>query len=346
MPQVARRILVLNSHEAWVSQLGRLPIDIDIAVGLSGRVTRGWDERMRPVPPNARIVQLDQALTDGQSYDVAVAHSVTDLLEIKGLNIPKVLVLHTTLEGRLVEQQSSLTPVQIGAETMKYLKLIKAQPMSVSELKRRSWGIEAEVVGFSVDVSDYPVATCEKAQGLRISNLFNARQRILLGDFHREVFDGLPIEIVGVNDDIPGSTPAADWTDLKERIAKSRFYIHTADPCLEDGYNMATVEAMAAGLPVLGNRHPTSVVEHEKSGFLSDDPAELRHFAELLLADQNLARRMGQQARLRAAEVWSPERFEKGFLRVLQKARSKFHGASAARGRPSKKPVVTRTRRR
>lgn len=343
---VARRILVLNSHEAWVSQLGRLPIEMDIAVGLSGRVTRGWDERMRPVPPNARVVQLKDALMSAESYDVAVAHSVTDLLELKSLNIPKVFVIHTTLEGRLVEQDSALTARQVGAETLKYLKLIKAQPMSVSELKRRSWGIDAQVVGFSVDVQDYPTATCEKAQGLRISNLFNARQRILLGDFHRAVFDQMPIEIVGVNDDIPGSTPASDWNDLKTRISQSRFYIHTADPKLEDGYNMATVEAMASGLPVLGNRHPTSVVEHGKSGFLSDDPTELRRFAEKLLTDRRLALEMGQEARRRAAEVWSPDRFERGFLGVLKKARVKFHGPSASRGRPNKTPGSTQSKRR
>ena len=39
---------------------------------------------------------------------------------------------------------------------------------------------------------------------------------------------------------------------------------------------MATVEAMAAGMPIIGNRHPDSPVEHGVNGFLSDDPAELK----------------------------------------------------------------------
>ena len=60
---------------------------------------------------------------------------------------------------------------------------------------------------------------------------------------------------------------------------------------------MATLEAMAAGLPVLGNPHPTSPIEHGVSGFLSDDPAELHASAERLLQDRELAVHMGKEAR-------------------------------------------------
>jgi hypothetical protein len=42
------RLLVLNCHEAWVYQLRRLDMPMDIVVGLPGRYTAGWDEGMRP----------------------------------------------------------------------------------------------------------------------------------------------------------------------------------------------------------------------------------------------------------------------------------------------------------
>jgi len=59
---------------------------------------------------------------------------------------------------------------------------------------------------------------------------------------------------------------------------------------------MAALEAMAAGMPVLGNRHPTSSIEHGKSGFLSDNPYELQKYAMILLDDRDLAVKMGRQA--------------------------------------------------
>jgi glycosyltransferase involved in cell wall biosynthesis len=102
-----------------------------------------------------------------------------------------------------------------------------------------------------------------------------------------------------------------------------RFYIHTADPRLEDGYNMASLEAMAAGMPVLGNNHPGSPVRHGVSGFLSDDPSELHGYAELLLANQDLAVRMGAEARKTVYQELSLKKFKEGFLRSIEKARQK-----------------------
>lgn len=320
-----RRILVLNSHEAWVAQLDGLPFEFDIAVGLSGRSHAGWDERMRPVPRNARVIDIKDALLQTEPYRAVIGHSVTDLLEVKRLEIPKLLIIHTTIEGRLAEAPGNVSAKRLSDETKKYLKLIRGHVVAVSRLKQRSWNLKGDLLGFSVNIDDYPPATQEKAQGLRISNHFNKRRTILMADFHDAAFAGLPIEFVGENDDMPGVTAAKDWADLKRRLAESRFYIHTADPRLEDGYNMATVEAMASGLPVLGNRHPSSVVEQGVTGFTSDDPAELRAHAEQLLQDHALALKMGKAAREQAADIFSRERFCDGMMKALARSKANFY---------------------
>ena len=72
---------------------------------------------------------------------------------------------------------------------------------------------------------------------------------------------------------------------------------------------MATLEAMAAGMPVLGNRHPTSPVLHGISGFLSDDDDELLSYAKMLIADQDLAVRMGEEAYKIIVKRFSPSIF-------------------------------------
>lgn len=99
--------------------------------------------------------------------------------------------------------------------------------------------------------------------------------------------------LVGRNPDMPGVEPARNWEHLKEIFSQHRFYAHTADPLYEDGYNMASIEAMAAGLPVLSNRHPSSPIQHGVNGFVSDDPTELNHYAKLLLEKPDMARSMG-----------------------------------------------------
>jgi len=86
---------------------------------------------------------------------------------------------------------------------------------------------------------------------------------------------------------------------------------------------MATVEAMAAGMPVIGNRHPTSPIRHGVNGFLSDKPEELRKFAMMLLEDKNLANSMGEQARKTAIEEFGVLRFKEQFERSIETARRK-----------------------
>jgi glycosyltransferase involved in cell wall biosynthesis len=87
---------------------------------------------------------------------------------------------------------------------------------------------------------------------------------------------------------------------------------------------MATIEAMAAGMPVLGNRHPTSPIKHGLSGFLSDDPDGLRKYARILLEDRDLAAKMGQQARKTAVEHFSVSKFKESFLESIETARRKW----------------------
>jgi len=196
--------------------------------------------------------------------------------------------------------------------------------VAVSSLKGRSWGFANDIVPFSADAGDDLPWQGDLARGLRVSNHILRRPKILLWEFHQQAFGGLPVTLVGHNPALPDVHPAGSWAELQRIFRRHRFYIHTADPCLEDGYNMATLEAMAAGLPVLGNRHPTSPVEHGVSGFLSDDPAELRGYARRLLEDRALAAQMGAAARECVARRFSRAHFRTGFCRSIETAQRQW----------------------
>ena len=94
------KLLVFNCHEAWVYQLGGLGYGLDIIVGLQGRYTGGWDERMRPLPPKARTMTLEAALSSGVSYHCIICHNITDLLDVKSLPGPRIVGLPRLNEGR------------------------------------------------------------------------------------------------------------------------------------------------------------------------------------------------------------------------------------------------------
>jgi glycosyltransferase involved in cell wall biosynthesis len=319
-----RRLLIFDCHEAYVYQLRLLGQPMDVIVGLKGRHTSGWDYAMRPAPPDSRMIRLPEALSAAEPYDCIIAHNLSDLLDVKSLAGPRLLVIHETLEGNAIAQGSATPPEEIRRAVEQYLDLVGAHAIAVSPLKARSWGLANEGVPSTAEPADYPPYSGDLARGLRIANQIRRKARTLLWNFHEQAFSGVPLTLVGRNEDMPGVAPALDWTDLKEFLRRHRFFVHTADPSLEDGYNMATLEAMAAGLPVLGNRNPTSPIVHGISGFLSDDPAELRGYALRLLEDRDLAMRMGSEAQKTVAAKFSPIDFVGGMGAAIETARRKW----------------------
>ena len=319
-----KTLLVFNCHEAWVYQLGRLGYALDIIIGLQGQHHLTWDEQMRPVPPNSRLITLSEALKSQKRYYCIITHNVTDLLDVKFRLEPRLIVIHSTIEGRMLEEKSKVEPERIRQMLCKYLELVGGHLVAVSMLKGKSWSFTEDIVIVSVEPGDYLPYSGQNACGLRICNFIKSRKKILLWDFHKRAFDGIPVELVGHNPDMPGVTAAKNWDHLKKMLQMHRFYIHTADPRLEDGYNMASIEAMAAGMPVLGNQHPSSPVEHGVSGFLSNDPDELQRYARILLDDRDLAVRMGAEARKVVLEHFSAAKFKKAFLQSIETARHKW----------------------
>ncbi len=304
------RILTLNCHEAWVHQLGLLGEPFDVVDGLPGRPVARWDERVRPVPRGARLLSLEEARDSPEPWTCVIVHSPQDLVDVRTIRAPKVLVLHVHLAHRARQDHLHAPPAGYLESVHAFVRGARAHVVAVSRRKAESWGFpDAPLVPFAIDPASRRPWTGEVACGLRVASQITAKRATLLWDFHERAFGGLPVRIVGLNPDMPGIEPSRSFDDLRDLLARHRFWVHTADPALEDGHNMATAEAMAAGLPVLGNRHPTSPIEHGVSGWLSDDPEELAAHARALLADRELARGLGEAARRRAAELFAPFRF-------------------------------------
>ena len=319
-------LLVFNCHGAWVYQLGVLGYNLDIIVGLKGKKHPAWDKRMRPVPPSSRLITLSEALKSTTNYYCIVTHNMTDLLDVKLRPEPRINVIHLMIETRALEEKSKIAPEKMKEVLREYLELIGGHAVAVTMSKGKSWDLTEDIVRNSSNPEDYLPYSGHLACGLRIANSIEKRKKYLLWDFQEIAFSTIPIRIVGHNPGMPGVEASKNWDHLKEMLQSHRFYIHTADPKYEDGFNMAALEAMAAGMPILGNRHPTSPIQHGKSGFLSDNPNELQKYARLLLEDRDLAVKMGREAQKIVLERFSTNRFKEAFLKSIEIAREKWAG--------------------
>lgn len=315
------RLLTFNCHEAWVHQLGLLERPIDVIDGLAGRYAERWDDRMRPVPQSARLIDLATAQRSTERYDCIIGHNLTDLLEVKALDAPRILVLHVTLDHRVHQAGLKQAPADLRDTIARYLAYVGGHAVAVTAMKRDNWQLGGSVVESAADPEQYRPWTGHIRRGLRVANQIQARRQYLYWDFHEAAFGSrIPIDILGHNPEM-GVEPAASWDALKHELAAHRFFVHTADPALEDGFNMALIEALAAGVPIIGNRHPTSPIEDGVQGLLADSPQELAGHAERLLADDALAKKMSENARQLAQDRFSPGSFVSGFERAIASAR-------------------------
>jgi len=215
-----KTLLVFNCHEAWVYQLGALDFKLDIIVGLKGRYKAGWDEQMRPMPANGRVIGLEEALKEKQEYYCIVTHNITDLLDVKTRNEPKLIVLHSTLEGRAMEEKARRRPEELKDILRKYLATIGGHAAAVSLSKGQSWGWTETIVPFGINADDYYPHTGEEACGLRICNFIESKRKILLWDLHEKAFAGVAVRLVGHNPKMAGGKAAGDWEDLKRQMQR------------------------------------------------------------------------------------------------------------------------------
>ncbi len=317
------RLLTLNCHEAWVHQLDALGWPLDIIDGLPNRYVLEWDRRIRPVPTRATLTNLETIRRQRRRYDCIIVHNMADLMVVKEIPGPRIMVLHASLEWRNQSSSEKVSPEVVRTTLDTYMTRVGGHIVAISPMKARSWGFEEDIVPCGVDIDGYPPWSGEVASGIRVANHILEKAAALDWDFHRAAFQNIPMKIVGHNPTMPGVEPSRDWDHLKSLLQRHRFFVHTANPAMEDGYNLATMEAMAAGLPVLGNHHPTSPIEHGVSGFLSDDPEELAHSARLLLNDRALAQRMGRAARDRVRELFSLRQFSLNFKKSIKTAQKK-----------------------
>ena len=109
------------------------------------------------------------------------------------------------------------------------------------------------------------------------------------------------------------------YRDAGEVLGAMDIYVN---PCVDEGFGIAVVEAMLAGLPVVIARagsHP-ELIRDGQSGFLYEagDPEALAERILRLTENPEEAARTGMQARLHAATHFTSARFVSEYLRALQ----------------------------
>jgi hypothetical protein len=180
------------------------------------------------------------------------------------------------------------------------------------------------VIDHGVRVPDDAVYSGKRAFGLTAVNNIRTRGRRTGADILRAAQEEVPIDLVGMDAPSVGGLGEVSPPRLPAFMSRYRFYFN---PCRYTSLNLAVIEAMAVGLPVVGlaTTEMVSVVQSGVSGYLDNRLPVLVAYMKRLLNDPALARRLGDGARRQARARFSLERFaadwDDAFQRVAGRGR-------------------------
>ncbi len=317
------KIVTFNWHTPYLHMLaGAGNHKFDVAPPEApGRESVSWDENMRPQPANVTLVSRRTAfdrLAESGYYDLLIAHNIKDIIATVTIDLPKILVFHNNLstEAALGNKSAEIDDYRKSVRTL----VSGVNLVFISETKRRDWRLAGEVIFPGIDVEEYGGFSGEEARALCVGNGIAGRDLMTGFTLQKKVLADFPNTLLGDNPDIPGSTPSVDWNGLKEAYRKNRLFFHSSMPPWEDGYNLALLEAMATGMPVVSMANPTSPITDGENGFVSDDPEVLKRRVRELLEDKELAFQVGEKGRGVAKTFFPISRFREKWNGAIERA--------------------------
>jgi glycosyltransferase involved in cell wall biosynthesis len=305
------RILTFNWHEPYICALAKTGHAFDVVERDKGGY-RGWMYEQRPLPPNVRIVKdatARQRLRAGE-YSVVVCHNLTDLGWVGEYRVPRIVLFHNMLTtelalgGNVVDGEAYRAQVRTRVANDPLLSCV-----FISDGKRADWGLAGDVITPGIDLADYGGYEGGEARVLRVANLLRERDLMLGYTAQRQILQGIPSTLLGLGTEEYGGRFSTGWDDLRGCFRSHRLFLNTTVDGYEDGYNLAMLEAMATGTPVVSTANRTSPIVDGVNGFVSADLPTLSDRINQLLRNPEEARQLGAAARATVATQFSMDTF-------------------------------------
>ena len=310
---VAPRYLTFNWHETYVHTLASVGGLWDIVPRTKGGRDDWWTE-VRPLPVNGRLVSVGDAVAAARrgEYHAVVCHNLLDLELVADTGSRTVTIFHTSRHLELAYGLNADAFAERGVPLLQRSTLV-----FVSSMKQASWGLDGQVVLPGVDHEAYDGWTGDETRVLHVGNLKRELAAVNGMAELEAAVAGLPFTLVGLNPTIAGARLSGGWDDLRSTMRRHRVYLHATRAPFEDGYNLAMLEAMATGMPVVALDHPGCPIEDGVSGRRGPTGQALRLPLLELLEDPATGRHLGQQARQTVIEQFPIARFRDTWRALL-----------------------------
>ena len=298
-------ILTFPTHERYETQLCKTGHNF-YSLNFSNQ-PKYWNKSQTSVPTNYFILPKD-LICEYLNYDFILVQSKFWQFELARkinniLNVPIIVLEHTLPTSK---QQAV------------FRNLLGDINIFISNFSKNAWGIDKNsfVIKHSVDTKTFNNYEQERDNKiLTVANDFINRDYCLNFGGWKRVTANLPVTLVG---DTEGLSSAANSIDELVNIYNNHsIYFNSSTlspiPC-------SLLEAMACGCAVVSTATCMipEIIENGVNGFISNDENELRQFLENLLLDQELARKIGNNARNTIITKFTEEKFIHNWNRMFK----------------------------
>lgn len=258
---------------------------------------KAWDKTYAEIPENYHIINEIPSWVD---FDIVLSHTSCDRIQIahdilsetrnqKIDKLPIPILRHThvlpDIRYNIEEQVKSFQSIPVYKNSF------------ISSYSRSAWGYHnnASVIEHGVD-SEFWCSHNEQRQNVCLSVVNDWPNRDWCCGFNlwRQTSENLPVLVVGKS---PGfSLPATSTEHLRSLYSSSKIFYNTS---LHSPVPTVLLEAMSCGCAIVSTASCMipEIIQHKHNGLISNDPAELRQYLELLLKDDDLAQELGKNAR-------------------------------------------------
>jgi hypothetical protein len=301
-----RRILTWHEHGNYLLYLTQVPHEFFIvtqAGGGPGRAGLGGS-----LPWGANVHEIDASAVREQAFDLVLYQSRTAwdadrwaLLSEAQRRLPRAYIEHDP-------------PQQSPTDTRHWVDDPEALLVHVTPFNALMWdsgSTPTAVIEHGVQLlgpAGDATTRHSLARGICVVNNLDRRGRRLGLDVYRRVTADVPIDLVGMGAERIGGLGSVDNTALPAFMARYRFFFN---PIRYTSLGLAIVEAMMAGLPIVGlaTTELVTVIRNGDNGYVDTRPERLVDAMRGLLADPAQARRLGDNARRTAHERFGIARF-------------------------------------
>ncbi|HET7864623.1 MAG TPA: glycosyltransferase family 4 protein [Burkholderiaceae bacterium] len=162
-----------------------------------------------------------------------------------------------------------------------------------------------------------PPWTGHLARGLVVVNHLQRRGRRLGLDVWQDAAAQVPLRLVGMGSEALGGSGEVPQQELPALLAAHRFFFH---PIRHTSLGLAVIEAMLAGLPVVGlaTTELVTVIDSGRNGFIDTRPQQLVGVMRELLRQPGLAAEWGRAGQRTAVDRFGIERFVEDWQQAFE----------------------------